>query len=431
MLKKWLLAQPPSPNLILDPGEIRKNFRYWRIRILYSLFTGYAVFYFVRKNLSAATPAMIEDLSLSKTEIGAIWSGLYLTYGIGKFINGILGDRANPQYFMAIGLMLSALMNVFFGMSSSFFMLGIFWALNGWFQSMGWPPCARSLTHWYSVEERGTYWGLWNASHQVGGAAIMALAGWLTAQHGWRSSFFIPAFIALVTAFFLINRLRDTPRSLGLPSIEEFHKSPELSPERELTTREILFQHVLNKKQIWLLTLGNFFVYIVRYGAMDWAPTFLVEAKNSAVAVAALKVAGFELTGILGALTAGYLSDKLFRGQRAPLNVIYMLLLIFALFLFWQNPAGHPLIDASALALIGFLVYGPQMLVGVAAADVASPKAAATATGLTGVGGYLGGIVSGVGAGWIVDHYGWNGGFLFFILCAGLGAFCFAFTGKK
>lgn len=433
MIMKHLHAQPPSQEPLTDSAEINKKYRQWRWRMLYSLFIGYAVFYFVRKNLSAATPGLIDEFEFSKTQIGFLWSGLYLVYGFGKFANGLLGDRANPRYFMAIGLFFSALMNVFFGLSSSIVALGIFWTLNGWFQSMGWPPCARSLTHWYSTSERGTFWGLWNASHQIGGAVILALAGWLTAHYGWRSSFIVPAGIAFVIVFFLVYRLRDTPQSLGLPTIEDFKNEPAIysANAKQLTTKEILFEYVLNKRQIWFLALGNFFVYIVRYGAMDWAPTYLVETKGSDISSAAYKVAGFEVTGIVGAIAAGYISDKIFKGHRAPINILYMLLLAVSLYLFWQLPPGHSLREALILGLMGFLVYGPQMLVGVAAADIATSRAAATATGFTGIGGYLGGIVSGVGAGWIVDNYGWDGGLIFFIACAVVGALCFLFTWRK
>ena len=210
----FLRAQPASDAPLTDPLEIEKSYSYWRVRTMVGMFVGYAIFYFCRKNLSAATPAMIAELGYSKTEIGSIWSCLYLTYGVSKMVNGVVGDRANPRYFMAIGLFLSALTNILFGMSSSLAVFGFFWALNGWFQGMGWPPCARLLTHWYSQNERGTYWGIWNTAHQIGGGLILVLGGYLTEKWGWRSSFLIPSVIAILTSLFLVERLRDTPESL-------------------------------------------------------------------------------------------------------------------------------------------------------------------------------------------------------------------------
>ena len=442
-LKNWIpsaaysaLIAQPAQAVLDSPAEIKSRYTHWRLRTMYGMFIGYAVFYFCRKNLSAATPAMIQDLGYSKLEIGTIWSLLYLTYGLSKMANGVLGDQSNPRFFMAIGLLLSALMNLLFGMSSGLFSLGVFWALNGWFQGMGWPPCARLLTHWYSQSERGTKWAIWNTAHQVGGGVILILGGFLTEHYGWRSSFYVPAAIAIVTAFFLIDRLRDTPESLGLPPIESYRNDPpselqnpsQTSTEEVLSTRVIFFECVLRNKKLWYLSIANFFVYLVRFGAMDWAPTFLVEVKHSTIGGASLKAAGFEFLGIGGAFLAGWLSDRFFNGRRSIVNLTYMLLLAFVILEFWLIPEGYPYLDALALSAVGFLVYGPQMLVGVAAADLAGKKAAASATGFTGLFGYLGSIVSGIGTGWVVDHFGWNGGFLFFIAAALIGAGCFILT---
>jgi glycerol-3-phosphate transporter len=361
---------------------------------------------------------------------------LYGSYGVSKLVNGVIGDRANPRYFMAIGLLFSALANVFFGMSSSLILLGLFWGLNGWFQGMGWPPCARLLTQWYSPNERGTKWAIWNTAHQVGGGIIMILGGFLTQRYGWRSSFFIPAAIGAVTAFWLVDRLRDSPESLGLPKIEvyrndEVYEADARDLDQAHPVKDILFRHVLRNRQLWYLAFANFFVYLVRYGALDWAPTFLVEAKHSTVADAALKASGFEFLGIAGALLAGWLSDRYFKNRRSVVNVVYMVVLALAVAGFWLVPAGHPWVDAGLLAAIGFLVYGPQMMVGVCAADLGGKAAAATATGFTGFWGYAGSIASGVGTGWIVDRWGWDGGFAFFILAAFVGAALFTLTAAQ
>ncbi|MEW6055625.1 MAG: MFS transporter [Bdellovibrionota bacterium] len=425
----------PAPQKTLsNPRQIESEYKHWRLRTMYAMFVGYSVFYFVRKNLSAATPAMLTELSYTKTEIGLIWSVLYLTYGVSKFVNGIWGDRSNPRYFMAVGLLLSALTNIFFGMSSSLVVFAIFWGLNGWFQGMGWPPCARLLTHWYSANERGTKWAIWNTSHQVGGGLILILGGYLVQHYGWRSSFYVPAALALVCAWFLMNRLRDTPESLGLPAVEKFRNDPEpdqIVVEQGASTKEILFKYVLGNRAIWFLALANFFVYLVRYGAMDWAPTFLVEVKHSTIAKASMKTAMFEFLGIAGAFLAGWLSDKYFKGRRSIVNVLYMAALVFAVVEFWIIPPGNPMLDALALSAVGFLVYGPQMLVGLCAAELAPRQAAATATGFTGFFGYLGGIASGLGTGIVVDRYGWDGGFLFFIAAALLGTLFFLATISK
>ena len=430
-LLRALATQPPIEPLG-DPAEVRRTYRFWRIRMMYSMLIGYAGFYLVRKNFSMAMPVFLEELDVSRTDLGLILSAFSIVYGVGKFANGMLADRANPRFFMAIGLAGAAAMNLCFGFSSALWTFGLFWLANAWFQSMGWPPCARLLTHWYSASERGTMWGLWNASHQIGGAAILVLAGTLITHLGWRAAFIVPAVVTLVLTAFLVNRLRDTPRSLGLPPVESY-RGERVDPheaEQEPFFR-ILRRQVLNNPAIWVLCLANFFIYVVRIGILDWAPTYLVEAKNSQLEAAGWQVAGFEIAGIFGALAAGWFSDRLFSGRRGPVAVIWLALLAGGLFGLWRIPPGNPWLDAALLMVVGFLVYGPQMLVGVAAADFASKKAVATATGLTGTFGYLGSGLCGVGTGVIVDRWGWDGAFVFFITSAVIATALFALLWNK
>lgn len=430
-----LRAQPAIA--VLQRAQVDRLYPRWRVRVWATLFVGYAIYYFCRKNLSAAQPALIQDLGITKTQMGLVWSGLYLTYGVSKLVNGVLGDRANARYFMTIGLVASALLNIAFGFATGLGSLIVIWALNGWFQGMGWPAVARLLSQWFSPGERGRVFGAWNVSHQVGAGGILILAGFLTQEYGWRASLWVPSGIALLGAFYLWNRLRDTPESLGLPPVEQWRgdlpDEGEAPAERvksgALSVKQILWDHVLTSRQLWFLSLANFFVYLVRYGALDWAPTFLVEVKHSTVAAASYKTALFEGAGIAGALIAGWLVDTRFRHHRHWVNILYMVLLIFGVLALWKLPVGNPVLEGCALALIGFLVYGPQMLVGVLAVDLGGKYAAATASGFTGTLGYLGSIASGVGTGWIVDRYGWDGGFLFFAIAAALGTVLFLFTG--
>src|SRR3954469_11392598 len=127
-LASALKAQPDRPPAeFSSPGDVGRRYRYWRRRILFSSLIGYALFYFVRTNISVALPAMGKDLGYSKADLGVILTVGGVVYGISKFINGFLGDRANPRYFMAAGLIVSAAMNVLFGMSSGLTALAIFW----------------------------------------------------------------------------------------------------------------------------------------------------------------------------------------------------------------------------------------------------------------------------------------------------------------
>lgn len=401
-----------------------------RARQLGLCFLGYAIYYFVRKNIPVAMPLLEKDLGISKKELGGFLTAGDGIYGVSKLANGFIGDRVSARWFMALGLALSALMNGLFGLASSAIVLGLIWLLNGWFQGMGFPPCARVLAHWFAPRERGRMWGIWNASHMVGGAAILVLAGWLGEHYGWRAIFLVPAGIALVVSAVLLLWLRDTPGSLGLPPVETYVGGAEtgtvesqISPE---AYRAILRERVFGNPVVWLASIGNFFVYTVRLGFFNWAPFFLAEEKDVALGMAGVMTAGYEICGLAGALTAGWLTDRFLGARRAPACALFMV--ATAATILWVRflPTGNVPGAVVGLWGIGFFIYGPQFLVGVMVTDQAGKHAAAAAIGLTGIFGYASAVLTGYGMGWVLDEYGWDGGLAMLAGAALLGALPFA-----
>lgn len=433
MLSKiWTaLKVPPDAEVkITDPKKVAEMYRYWRWRICSASFVGYAVFYFMRKNISTTLPAIGRDLNYSNTELGILGATLYVTYGVGKFVNGILADRANIRYFSVIGMAGSVVCTFLFGLSSSLYALAFFWGLNGWFQSMGNPPYARALASWFNVQERGRIWGVWSTTHQVGTLLIFWLTSILLLKYSWRSCFFVPALIGVATTLLLYLRMRDRPESMGLPPVEHFSKDKDIdysaeeheAQEFEHSFWKAFLHKIILNKWIWLCAFINIFIYIVRYGADDWAPKLMVELKGNSDAMAAFKSSANPLVGIIGMVLAGWLSDKIFAARRGPAAAIFMLLLAACIWAFYMVPAGHPVLDFTLLGLIGFFTYGPQLLIaGVASVDFGSKRLAASATGFIGLFGYIGATASSVGTGIFVDKWGWLGGALFWSSAALIG----------
>ncbi|MBA2746760.1 MAG: glycerol-3-phosphate transporter [Flavisolibacter sp.] len=436
-----LLALKPAVHTERLPEEqIDPHYRKLRSQVFLGIFIGYAGYYLVRKNFSMVIPDLIEQ-GFTKTDLGLALSAISISYGISKFVMGSVSDRSNARNFLSLGLMLSAAtmaaMGIFqFATSTIAIMFGLLF-LNGWFQGMGWPPCGRVVVHWFSVKERGTRMSVWNIAHNVGGGlmAPLAIVG-MTIFGNWEGKLLFPALIALVVAFITYLLVRDTPQSCGLPPVEEyknsFSKNYDASHEKEMSTKQILLDYVLVNRLIWYIAFANAFIYLVRYGVLDWAPTYLKEAKGFTLNETGWAYFLYEWAGIPGTLLCGWLSDKVFGGRRAPATIIYMLLVAVAVFVYWKNPPGSPLIDNLALVAIGFLIYGPVMLIGVHALDLVPKKAAGTAAGLTGLFGYLGGAVfANAAMGYVVDSYGWDGGFMVLMASCFLAVFFTSLTWKK
>lgn len=392
----------------LSSGTNSKEFRYWQRRTLIATMVGYAAYYFVRKNLSLAMPAMQHDLGITKSDLGLFLTLHGLLYGVSKFANGFLGDRANARYFMITGLLLSAVANVVFGFSSAVLVLGLVWMANGWVQGMGFPPCARLMTHWFRPEQLATKMSIWNTSHSIGAALAVIFCGYIVG-YGWRWCFFAPAMLVTAIAVFLWFALRDTPRSVGLPEIKirdaNGHEAGDAPPA---DFKRFVRKQVFANPYIWIIAVANFFVYTFRYAVLDWGPTLLTESKGVSLQHAGWMVAAFEIAGITGMLAAGWLTDRVFGGRGARMCVICMSLAGLFLFLFWKLPAVSPLVSTALLGGAGFFIYGPQALVGIIAANLATKHAAGTAVGFTGLFGYLSTLLSGWGLGLLAERYGWN-----------------------
>lgn len=420
------------PNVEVPPPHTADDevtqFRYWQKRILISTVIGYALFYFVRKNLSYAMPGMEKTLGIGKTQLGGYLTAHGLIYGASRFVNGVWADRANARWVMPAGLLICAGLNLAFGLSASVIAFGVIWGINGWFQGWGFPPVTRLMTHWFPPKRLATVMSVWNSGHSIGGAGVALLCGQLVAVntalpfYTWRLCFYVPAAIAAVGAVALVLAMRDTPESLGLPPVAG---TEDHTVDENESVGSTLNRLVFTNPYIWLLGFANFFVYVVRYGIVDWGPTFLKEARGIELSHSSYVVASFEVAGILGMLTSGWITDRVFGGRGPRACVFYMIGCGLAIWAFRTFPFTSAPANAAILAVAGFFVYGPQCLIGISAANLATKRAAAASAGLTGFFGYLSTAVSGWGVGWLVTHYDWNAAFMLFGLSTVVGTMLF------
>ena len=418
-------AQSISP---LPADRIDPEYRRLRWQVFAGIFVGYAAFYLVRNNFALALPSILKaHPEFTKVQLGWAMTGLSVAYGISKFVMGSVSDRSNPRWFMALGLLLTSGVTFAFGtvpaIYDSLALIIVLQALNGWFNGMGWPPCGKTMVHWWSTKERGKIVAAWNAAHNVGGALVAVFATWAVVRFGdWGATFYFNAAIAAGVAGLILLLLRDTPQSCGLPAIES-HKDdypPNYSAdhERTFTFREIFVSHVLNNKFLWAIAIANAFVYFVRFGVVNWIPTYLQTAKGFNFKESGFAWTAFELAGIPGTLLCGWISDRVFKARRAPATILFMGLTLVGLLIYRWNDTGPYWIDVAALIMIGFFIYGPIMMIGLHALDLVPKKAAGTAAGFTGFFGYfLGSAPSGAGVGCIAHTWGWDGVFSTMIAC--------------
>lgn len=431
-LLSFLKAAPHKERLPAD--QVDGAYKKFRLQNFLAMFLGYAAYYLMRGNFSLAMPYLSQN-GFSKTVLGVVLSALSVAYGISKFIMGNLSDRSNPRYFIAIGLVLSVGINLAFGwipaVTTSLVCMYVLMFANGWVQGMGAPPCYRTAAHWFSARERGRIMSIWNVSHNIGAGILGALAVLIIPLLTWKSIFYVPSILVLIISIVVVFLMRDTPQSEGLMPIEEYRKEEkkaiDKNQEKELSAKEILFKYVLVNKYVWYLCFASIFVYFIRYGVLNWAPTYLAETKGVKISHAGLSFVIYEIAGILGILVSGYLSDKLFKGRRAPVSMLCMAMVAIGILLYWLS--SNLIVSHLALLMIGMFIYGPIMLLGIQVLDIIPKKAVGTTVGLIGLFGYWGGTIAATaGFGLLVDKLGWQGGFITLLASCVLATFFFALT---
>ena len=388
-----------------------KGFRRAQWKFILCSMVAYSFFYLTRKNLSMAQPGMLEDGVISTYALGTIMTVHGVVYGCSRFVNGFWADRLNGRIFMTVGLALSAAMNFFFGCTSLSLLFAAFWIVNGFTQGMGFPPCAKMLTHWIHPKELATKMSIWNTSHSFGAVMALGLCSLLLGLgFNWRWCFWVPAVLAGLAAVFTFFCVHDSPTEAGVEELDIRAEGANIQDEErpEITQAERR-RLVFGNKVIWLVATANFFVYIVRFGFLDWGPTFLKQFKGISVAKGGLMIIAFELAAVVGTVFAGWITDRVFKGRGQRTCVFCMLFAACFSFGFWCLPNGAPIWQATLLLMgAGFCIYGPQALIGIVAANQATNEAAAMANGFTGIMGYASTTVSGIGIALIKEHFGWG-----------------------
>ena len=383
---------------------------------------GYSLYYVCRTSLNVMKKPILDSGMLDATQLGIIGSALLFAYAIGKFVNGFLADHSNIKRFMATGLLVSTLANLtmgvvgLFGTSAGFMgnaaipstavfvIFAIMWGINGWSQSMGAAPAIIALSRWFPLSRRGTFYGFFSASHNIGEWLSFIFVGSIVAVSGWQWGFFGAAIAGAIGIVIILFLMHDTPESKGLPSIEVLTgEKVEAKKSDDDGSAGAAQKLALKTPAVWILALASAFMYISRYSLNSWGILFLQEQKGFELADATFIISINALLGILGTVLAGWMSDVLFKGDRKmPAFVSGILLSVaYALFVYggneyWINIASMVLFGIAIGVLIAFLG-------GLMAIDVVPRKATGAALGIVGCASYIAAGIQDVVSGWLID----------------------------
>lgn len=393
------------PCSFASPEEQRKKMTYYKWSTFLSATLGYGMYYVCRLSLNVVKKPIVEEGVFSETELGIIGSVLFFTYAIGKFTNGFLADRSNINRFMSTGLLVTALVNLCLGFVNSFILFAVLWGISGWFQSMGAASCVVGLSRWFDDKERGSFYGFWSASHNIGEALTFIIVASVVSAWGWRYGFWGAGMVGIVGALVIWQFFHDNPQSKGLPPVNQ-PKEKKVMTETETADYNKAQKQVLLMPAIWILALSSAFMYISRYAVNSWGVFYLEAQKGYSTLDASFIISINSVCGIVGTVLSGFVSDKLFGGKRNAPALIFGLLNVVALCLFLLVPGTYLWIDALAMVLFG-LSIGVLLcfLGGLMAVDIAPRNASGAALGVVGIASYVGAGVQDVMSGVLIEGH--------------------------
>lgn len=376
-------------------SNIDQAFRQHRIRVMLAITVGYGLYYTCRLALSVVKKPLIDQGIFTIEELGFIGSALFYGYAFGKFFNGFFADYAKPKLFFAAGLSLSALANLAMGWSTLVVLSVALWALNGWFQGFGAPSAVVSLTNWFSNRERGRFYGIWSGGHFIGEGITFYVVAAIVATYGWQYGFWAPAVLCLLAATWAYLFLQNKPESLGLPSVADWKNDrwEEATSKAESASTLSVQLSIFKIPALWILALSSALMYVTRYAMNSWGILYLQEARGYTLVEAGFFLSINTMAGLVGAISYGFISDKIFDARRPPSNLLFALAEVVALFLIFFGPQNQ-----YSLAL-AFVLYGIGLsglltaLGGLFAVDIAPSRVAGAALGFIGVFSYIGAAI--------------------------------------
>ena len=408
---------PTAP--LRDESEEQRSTRFKRMQwaSFFAITLGYSMYYVCRTSLNVVKKPIMDSGFLDATQLGVISSALLFTYAIGKFVNGFLADHSNIRRFMATGLLISTAANIVVGLlglisakgmviSQGIFyvIFAILWGINGWTQSMGAPPCVVSLSRWYPLSRRGTFYGFWSLSHNLGEFFSFLLVGGLVSLFGWQFGFIGAAIAGIIGFIIIVLLLHDSPEAEGLPSVAVM-AGEETSEQAKHHSVGVSQKEVLRNPYVWVLAFASAFMYVSRYAVNGWGVLFLQETKGFTLVTATQIISVNALLGIIGTVFSGWLSDVAFKGNRyipavaaGVLEVLSLIIFAFGGSSLWLNIAAMVLFGIAIGVLICFLG-------GLMAVDIVPREASGAALGVVGIASYAAAGLQDIASGLLIDTH--------------------------
>lgn len=344
----------------------------------------YALFYLGRVNLSPVLPALAVSLNVSRAEVGALGTVFFWVYAIGQFVNGELGSHFSPRKIVAIGLLVIGLVNLAFSVQTTLLAMMILWGINGFAQSMGWPPMLRIIAERFDRAQVKRVSTIMPISYVFGTALTWAFIGFIASDNHWQIAFWLPGVILLGVLAFWWSTGIDAPKS----SSSGFQLSGVLAEMRS----------------IWFVLIVSALTGSIYIGGLIWLPTYIADTGLVPERIVGLTAALLQIIALMGLFIARYWVNRSGTVFVTTASLLIVTVLGLVLAIITTKALSLIAIALSLLVLNGAvgLVVSSMPLI------LSAPGRASSVAGTINALSNFGGGVSGILVGALAESNGWN-----------------------
>ena len=370
--------------------------------IAFMLMLVYFASYLTRNNFSVMMLNVCNEMNITKSALSVVVTGLTIFYGTGQIINGMLGDRIKPQYMLTFGLLLACACNIAMFFASSIPVMLVIWCINGFAQSMLWPPIVLIMSN-YLTNEEYAYSAVrvaWVSS--IATILMYIVLPILLKVASWRILMLVCAGVAIgITVAWMLINPRILKEKLGLVKKNENEETEEI---RVVKPPKFIFFALV------LIILGIILQGILRDGVQNWMPFYLNESFGIPESNAIIATVILALFSMLSFAVFSFINRKFFDNEVLCASMIFALSVVASLALYFcALMFDNAILPMIFMAVIVASMHGINlMLISMLPKKFAKSGRVATYSGVLNACTYIGAALSTYGFAVLAENFGWN-----------------------
>jgi MFS family permease len=366
-----------------------------------------ALNYVDRSTLAVGNLKIREEFGINATAIGALQSAWSVTYAFCQIPIGFFLDRVGPRYLVGIALVLWSIAQGAGGLAATYVQLLWSRIALGVTECPAFPAAVRVTSDWFHVQDRGKPTGLYNAGGSIGPAIAPPLLTALMLGFGWRTMFITMGVVGVLGALVWF-RLYRTPETADLSADDHAYLADNRAGASPVTAGQ--WARLFRFRTVWALILMAFCTGYATWMYQTWLPGYLEMQQHVSIARTGLLASVPLICSILGSLSGGTISDwlatrgmNLVASRKVPSVIGLLASGLFTALAMTAHSGGE------AVFFMSFAMF--FLSVGIAAKwtliTAVAPQSYCTSTAsIQNFGGYIGGTVSPIATGFVVDETG-------------------------